>query len=226
MSRYLHLDMRNAVKVGTTTLPGILTGLSVNGALEVMQDQFEGSSTHLTSIKGFTTATVGLEITLVGTDTEREHQLRLINKVFMVSAADEGTGGTAQSWRVVNPHLDARRIRQMLFTKFDSRDGNDDDSTTVSLEFKEILSEQARLEKAAQQDSATDAQTGTVEMPGVAADGATPGAGAQTPPPPLSPFQQGLADGRSVVTPPAQTIGPPLPTPAQQTPSPKPAGAT
>lgn len=215
MSAYLKLSVRDAVKVGGTTLPGILTSLTVDGSLEVTQDKLEGSSTHITSVEGYTTANVALDIVLHGTDSQRETQLRTINGVFMVNPPEGQTKGKATAWRVVNPHLDARRIRQMLFTKFSSRDGNEDETTVVSLEFREILQEQARLEKAAEQEAATSAETGELEMPGLGGSG-TPGAGADPskPPEPLNPFLQGFKDGQAVVNPPPSPA--PTPRPGEQ----------
>ncbi|WP_288482120.1 hypothetical protein [uncultured Deinococcus sp.] len=200
MSAYLRLNVRDAVKVGGQTLPGVLSSLSVSGNLEITQDKLSGSSTHLTSIEGYTTASVALEIILLGSDKSREAQLRTINATFSVNPPDGTTKGNAKAWRVVNPHLDARRIRQMLFTRFDSRDGNEDDSTVVSLEFREILQEQARLEKAEEQDAATDPQTGELSLP--SSQAAAPGAGTTpAPPAPLSPFAQGLKNGTAVANP-------------------------
>lgn len=215
MSAYLKLNVRDAVKVGSTTLPGVLTSLTVDGALEVTQDKLEGSSTHITSIEGYTTANVSLDIVLHGTDSQREAQIRTINGVFMVNPPEGQTKGKATAWRVVNPHLDARRIRQMLFTKFTSRDGNEDDTTVVSLEFREILQEQARLEKAAEQDAATSPETGELEMPGLGG-AAQPGAGSDPsqPPAPLNPFIQGVQDGQAVVNPKAPAA--PTPRPGEQ----------
>lgn len=208
MSRYLALNMRDAVKVSGQTLPGVLTALTVNGSLEITQDKLEGSSTHITSVEGFTTASVSLDITLLGTDAEREQQLATINTIFTVNPAEGTTKGSAGAFRVVNPHLDARRIRQMLFVKFDSRDGSEDDSTVVSLEFREILQEQARLEKAAEAEAATDPATGQpMELPGTTGPGA--GQDPAAPPAPLNPFLQGVQDGAAVLAPPA----PATPTP-------------
>lgn len=168
-SAYLRLEMRNAVKVGGATLPGVLTNLTVSGALEHQQDKIEGSSEHVTSIEGYTTATVTMEIVLHGSDSEREAQLRTINAAFQRSMPEGQASMGGYHWRVVNPHLDARRIRKMMFVRFDSRDGNEDDTTVVSLEFKELAPEQSRTEERSGQAGgrATSPATGELEYPGL-----------------------------------------------------------
>lgn len=197
-SAYLGLDMRNAVRVGSTVLPGVLTSLSVSGELQYEQDKIEGSSEHVTSVEGYTTATVSLEITLLGTDSQREAQIRTINATFLKSTPEGQVNSGGYQWRVVSPHLDARRIRKMLFVRFDSRDGNEEDSTVVSLEFKEIAPDAARTEaRAAGKGAATNPATGELEYPGIEdQDGPKPNP-ADPPdkvPSPLQAFVDGFKD--------------------------------
>lgn len=165
MSRYLRLATGDAVKVNGTVLPGIMTALSVSGGLEITQESLETSAkTHV--IRGYTTASVQVQITVLGrTDAERYRQVKEIQQAFQVEPAGKG----AKAMRIVHPHLDARKIRWVLFEKFDSGEDDGSDEVTCTLNFKEIQSYIADLERkeAAEEDAATatDAATGPNGQP-------------------------------------------------------------
>ncbi|WP_034335125.1 hypothetical protein [Deinococcus misasensis] len=150
------------VKCGDLTLPGILQGIKVNGSLETQEDNLEDTSKKQVVVKGYTTQTVQLFLTLTGTPEEINRDIGVIQKVFQVDRVKAakpttsnktptvvGSGFAAAKlvpFRIVNPHLDARRIKVVLFDGFTTDEDDTDDSVRCTLSFHEFDADVAKLE--------------------------------------------------------------------------------
>lgn len=144
------LGVDEVVKCGKTTLPGILNAISVNGSLELQEDVLEDKSKAEFVVQGFTTQKVQLTLLLTGTQKEVYQQIREIQTIFQVERTKRKKLGDRATklypFRIVSPHLDARRIKMVLFDNFTTDEGDSDDAIRCTLSFHEFDADVAKLE--------------------------------------------------------------------------------
>lgn len=179
MSRILRAaGINETVKAGKTTLPGILTGISVNGELVIQEDILEDTSKQAFVVQGFTTQRVDLQLTLTGTPEEIRLDIASIQKVFQIERTKRAKVGDRATKlypiRIVNPHLDARKIKTVLFDSFSTSEDDNDDAVRCTLSFREYDAEVAKLEDKELERKKQAAAKKKQEQAGAGAGGGTP----------------------------------------------------
>lgn len=201
MGEYINVNTTNAVKIDGRIVPGLLQGIEINGELRIESQSKDGESGSRQIVKGYPEATIRLDFVLLG---DVHAQVRALQEMFAV------TGLKAR--RVVNPHLDARGVRKLVFKGLSTRENADDDTLTAQLTFTEYdaeiraLEEKDRAAKAAKEGKPKKAKSGTgtgaagpgsqVASDATAASGKTTGAdGKPKTPGPLEAAVNGFGDG-------------------------------
>ena len=203
-SRYLRFRADEAVKVGALTLPGVVTGIEVDGELEIEEQALEDISGAVKLVKGFKDAKVVITLEVLPDDgLTVEQQVASIESAFKVDSAEGSIEGKIQPYRMVNTHLDARNIQEVMFKRFVSRQGNDDEAVYCDLHFAEYAPVVADIEAKIKASQTSGQASGVGVNEGGAAGGGTPGAappttnpdGSPKTPGALDPYTEGLSTG-------------------------------
>lgn len=179
MSQYLSFVAGEAISLDGATLPGIVTDIEITGAFDLEKKRLEGTSFKNKLSKGYKDAVVVIALELLPPETDA--QVKQIEAAFKINYA----GAKPKPQRIVNPHLDARGVTTVLFNRFVSRQGSEDDAVRCTLEFTEY----EPLVTKAERGRAPPTVAGQQGLPSGQASGAG-GAAA-----PKNPALQGIADG-------------------------------
>jgi hypothetical protein len=123
------------VSLGKEPLPGILLNLSVDGCVSYDQAEEDGLSGKTKTPLGWDDADVSITMELLSDSTTDTcyNKLRIINRVF--KGYDRQSN--PQVFTVVNAHLAARDVDQVVFEQLVSREDDKMDTIIVALKFKE-----------------------------------------------------------------------------------------
>jgi hypothetical protein len=148
MSQYLNIPDAEIIRFrriddALIELPGIVQDLEVRGELEVEEKKLEASSLGFKLIHGFNDADVRLVAVLLPGDDDVETQIGRIQEAFQ----NLDDRGVVQPLRVINRHLDSRRITYLLFKRLRTRETSEDDSTLVEMDFVDYAASAAREER-------------------------------------------------------------------------------
>ena len=123
------------VSLGGWVIPGILMDQSVRGQVRFDRTEQEGAGSGKTKIAmGWEDADICLQVDLLTDDESTCYEkLTQLNAVFV--GADNKA--RPQVYAVVNAHLMARGIRQVVFSGLDSSETEDEDIISCSLAFTE-----------------------------------------------------------------------------------------
>jgi len=128
------------VRLNGELIPGILRSLSVTGLVRFDDAKQDAMSGKVKTPIGWEDADVflGLELTsddsaLGGDSLDCYQKLARINAIFK----GYDNGANPKVYDVVNPHLRARGINQVVFSSLDSEEGDDDDAISARLIFVE-----------------------------------------------------------------------------------------
>lgn len=131
---YLTFD-HGTVSLGKQSLPGILQRLSVNGSVTYDKAEEDGLSGKTKTPLGWDDADVSISLELLSdsaTDTCYS-KLRTINRIFK----GHDKNSNPQVFTVVNAHLAARDIDEVVFEQLSSREDDKEDTIIVTLKFSE-----------------------------------------------------------------------------------------
>ena len=189
MGAYLRLNAGEAVKVGTLTLPGVVTDVRVQGDLNIDEQDLENTNLKSLAVLGFTTQRVTVGLVLTGaSDADVSRQLRQIQAAFQVDRVKQA-GAKLVPVRIVNRHTDARRIKVVVFESFASWDSAEHE-VTCQLVFREYQSDVARLQERVEDEQrrrekdAKDKKAGKGSGSGAGGSGSGSGASGATGTPP------------------------------------------
>jgi hypothetical protein len=148
MSQYLNIPDAEVIRLrrvddSLLELPGIVQDLEVRGELEVEEKKLEASSLGFKLIHGFNDADVRLVAVLLPGDDDVEAQIGQIQEAFQ----NLDDRGVVQPLRVINRHLDSRRITYLLFKRLRTRETSEDDSILVEMDFVDYAAAAAREER-------------------------------------------------------------------------------
>lgn len=165
MPSYLTFE-DGVVRVAGQTLPGILKSRKIKGELRFDESQKDGQSGKKRVPLGWEDCEVVIVLELLTDDTSDCYaKLAEINGIF------RGHNGKANPkiLDVVDRHMAARGLRQVLFSGLESSETDQDDVIEATLGFLEhrppIISAEARAAKAGAQ-----AATGTADVKKLAVD--------------------------------------------------------
>ncbi len=146
------------VKVGNTLLPGIFESLEITGRVKTDQVEIKGKETKATQAVGYEPATARLTINLLPTyeGGECSSQVRAIQQAFRESKDQEEPG----VYRLVNRHVQARGIDEVVFSGLKTFEDNRSDKLLVICEFMEHVPIQVKVKE---QSSSAAAQSSTSE---------------------------------------------------------------
>lgn len=137
------------VRLGGKLLPGILRRQQVRGAVRFDESQQDGMSGKVKVPLGWEDEDVTLVLDLL-----TEEDSTCYDKLAELVAVFKDTDGTGNPrvFSVANPHLAARNIDQVVFSRLDSKEDDDDDILEATLGFVEHAPPITRVEKRIQPD--------------------------------------------------------------------------
>lgn len=123
------------VKVGGVVLPGIYKSMEIKSDALVEEKEVEGSATKPKQATGYEDAKITLEIQLYDTpDQSKEEKLSSLQNIFRSSGQEVPS---VQS--IISEHTSIRGINQVIFKSLSTKETNQKDSITASLEFWEYI---------------------------------------------------------------------------------------
>ncbi len=138
-------DELGQIKVDNTILPGIFESLEISDDITLDEAEIEGKEKKGTQATGYDPARVTLTIQV---DTDYNggkscyDKLKTIQKIFKRSGQN-----VPEVHRIVDRHLQARGISQVLFSNLRSTENNQKDILSVSCEFIEYVAIKAKIKK-------------------------------------------------------------------------------
>lgn len=140
------------VALGTTEVPGILESIEVRGQLLLQRLRSSGRSGSAKVPRGWDDADVMVRMTLATGELSCWDLLRAVSALF--TASDKQ--GKPLIYTLVNRHVNARNIDQVLFTELSSSDTNRDDTVSVTLSFIEWRPKVVKRERTASAQAKAD----------------------------------------------------------------------
>lgn len=125
-------------------LPGIMTDLRVSGQVRFDEQKVDGQSGKSKTPQGFEDCAISMGLDLL-TDDETDCYEKLEELDGLFKSLDDGANPLI--CMVVNRHLIARGVRQVVFSKLESSEGDADDCIRVTLDFAEHNPPIVRTEK-------------------------------------------------------------------------------
>lgn len=123
------------VKVGGVVLPGIYKSLEIKADALVEEKEVEGSATKPKQATGYEDAKITIEIQLYDTPNQtKEEKLSSLQNIFRSSGQEVPS---VQS--IISEHTSIRGINQVIFKSLSTKETNQKDSITASLEFWEYI---------------------------------------------------------------------------------------
>ena len=133
--QYLTFD-DGIVSLGGAELPGLLASLTVSGEVRFDEAKTDGQSGKKKTPMGYEDATVNIDLELLTDDSGTCYdKLTTISRQFK----DVNPRAAPKIVGVVNRHLRARNINQVVFSGLSSRETNRDDTIMASLTFTEHI---------------------------------------------------------------------------------------
>lgn len=144
MSRLLTFE-DGEVRLAGEPVPGIFTHLRVDGKVRFDEQKVDGASGKKKTPKGFEDCAIALGLIL-----ETDDDSTCYDKLAQVNAMFKTVDGKANPkvLDVVNRHLVARGVRQVVFSRLESAEDTYTDEIRVSLSFVEHNPPIIRTEKA------------------------------------------------------------------------------
>ena len=138
------------ITLGGDLLPGILVSLTVGVEIEFSSAKEDGASGKKKVALGWTDADVTVVVDLL-TDDDGDcyDKLRALDRTFK----GHQTGGRPQVYDVRNRHSLARGMKQIVFSRLESTETDQDDVIRCTLSFQEYIPAITKSEK----ESATSA---------------------------------------------------------------------
>ncbi len=135
-ARWTITDEFGHVRLGSENLPGVMIRLEVSQDVEINEEEVPGRSGKTKQAKGFSDATVTIDIRLLSDDDETCY-----DKLEKVQAMFRSTDASAvpEVLRVVNVHTEKRGIDKVLFKSLRSSEGTYDDTIDVTVELVEYI---------------------------------------------------------------------------------------
>lgn len=132
------------ISLAGVELPGIMTDLRVNGQVRFDEQKVDGQSGKSKTPQGFedTEISAGLDL-LTDSESDCYEKLEALNKTF------KGVDGKAnpQVLTIVSRHLLARGVREVVFSRLESTEIDEDDYIRASISFTEHNPPIVRTEK-------------------------------------------------------------------------------
>lgn len=122
------------VKVGDLELPGVFTQMRIRGAVRMDQVFVPGASGKARQPMGFDPAEVSLSIRLVN-DRHGTPYDKLAQIAGLFRSVDEAA--KPRVYRIVNKHVEAWKIRDVIFANLTSVEDNQSDTIQAELTFEE-----------------------------------------------------------------------------------------
>jgi hypothetical protein len=122
------------IRLGDEKLPGIMTSISVNGAVRFDEAKSDGLSGKKKTAIGFEDAEISISLNLLSDDeSDCYHKLALIQGKFQ----NLDIAAKPQIYKVFSRQMQARNVETVIFSRLASSEDDGDDMIAVSLEFKE-----------------------------------------------------------------------------------------
>lgn len=170
MGAYIRLLPGESVRVGKLTLPGVVTSIQVQGDLQLDEQDLENTNLKTLAVLGYTTQRVRVGLVLTAeTQAELDRQVRQIQQVFQVDRV-KASGAKLVPVRIVSPHLDARRVKVVVFDGFISEETAELE-VTCTLTFHEFESDVARIQERIEQGEKRRAEEAERKKDGTGKDG-------------------------------------------------------
>ena len=133
------------IRIGGTLAPGIFASLSINGQVRFDEQKIDGQSGKAKTPSGFEDAEIVMGVVLLTDgDSTCYDKLQELNGLFR---AVDGKANP-KVLDVVNRHVQARGIRQVVFSRLESSESEDSDEITATLGFVEHNPPIVKVEKA------------------------------------------------------------------------------
>lgn len=123
------------VKVGNVILPGTFESLEIQAAVKMDEVEIKGKKEKVTQAVGYDNARVRLNLILLPAEDGGDctAQVQTIQAVFRRSPDQEKPG----VYRIVNKHVQARGINEVIFSDYRTFEDNRSDKCLVICEFVE-----------------------------------------------------------------------------------------
>ena len=135
MSNLIRIEKDGSLTLSGKTLPGQITGMTINGKMIIDKAQAEGSSGKKKFFSGFDDSGISIKLILLENSDggrDRYNNLTIINSAFKKIENESPV-----IYAVQGEFLKAFNIRHVLFADLSADESNDDDSISVSLNFEE-----------------------------------------------------------------------------------------
>lgn len=144
MSRLLTFE-DGEIRLAGELVPGIFDSLRVDGKVRFDEQQVDGASGKKKTPKGFEDCDIAAGLYL-----ETDGESTCYDKLARVNAMFKSVDGKANPkiLDVSNPHISARGIRQVVFSRLESAENTSTDEIQVTLGFVEHNPPIVRTEKA------------------------------------------------------------------------------
>jgi hypothetical protein len=143
MSEYLSFE-HGIVTLGETTVPGILKSQSIKGSVRFDEAEQDGLSGKTKIPMGFEDSDINLVVELLtDTDSDCYEKLSALNSLF--KTIDEQNNPVI--YKVLNPHIAARGIRQVVFSGLESSESDENDIILANISFTEHEPAVLKVEK-------------------------------------------------------------------------------
>lgn len=139
MSREIITDDFGEIKLGDVLLPGIIQQIEVDGNVRIDNQEVPGQSGATKQPQGFDDYNITIRIALVTDD-----ETTCYDKVAQLDQSFKKVDAQAKPfiYRVVNKHLAARGISQLIYQGLRTTDGNSSDQIAAEismLEYKPVI---------------------------------------------------------------------------------------
>lgn len=135
------------IHLGGKLVPGIFISLSVSGRVRFDEKKIDGQSGKRKIPQGFEDCDIVAVLTLLTDATTCYEKLAILSGMFRQVGAD----ANPVVLDVTNPHITARGIRQVVFSRLDSSENTETDEIQASIGFVEHNPPIIRVEKSASQ---------------------------------------------------------------------------
>lgn len=134
-ARWTITDEFGNVRLDNTDLPGVFTSLTISQEIKIEENEIKGRSGKSKQVIGYDDATVNLELILLSDDESTCYdKLNIIQRVFR----NTDSAALPKVFKVINKHINARKIRDVLFRSLTTSEGSGD-TLSVSIQLEEYL---------------------------------------------------------------------------------------
>ncbi len=154
---------KGIVQIGDYVLPGVVESISVGGSILIDSAETDAVSGVSKKIcRGFDDKTISISIRLFNDENivfgdgykSAYDYLSELEEIFSKTEKD-----VPRVYKIISSHTEARKIKEVLFSRLESEESNEDDTISVMLEFTEFIP--AKYKNISKEQATTTTSTAT-----------------------------------------------------------------